>query len=42
MRILVIDVRGGNVGKQLITAIKNELPEAVVTAVGATVAEAVE
>ena len=34
MRILVIDAQGGGVGKQLITAIKAELPEARVTAVG--------
>lgn len=34
MRILVIDAQGGGVGKQLITAIKKELPEALVTAVG--------
>lgn len=34
MHILVIDAQGGGVGKQLITAIKKELPEAHVTAVG--------
>lgn len=34
MRILVIDAQGGGIGKQLIAAIKQELPEARVTAVG--------
>ena len=34
MRILVIDAQGGGIGKQLISAIKQELPEARITAVG--------
>lgn len=34
MRILVIDAQGGGIGKQLIAAIKQELPEAKITAVG--------
>lgn len=34
MRILVIDAQGGGIGKQLVAAIKQNLPEAVVTAVG--------
>ena len=34
MRILVIDAQGGGIGKQLISAIKQELPEAIITAVG--------
>ena len=40
MRILVIDAQGGGVGKQLIAAIKKELPEACVTAVGTNSAAA--
>ncbi len=40
MRILVIDAQGGGAGKQLIAAIKNELPEAKVTAVGTNSAAA--
>ena len=34
MRILVIDAQGGGVGKQLVAAIKQELPEAELIAVG--------
>jgi len=34
MRILVIDAQGGGIGKQLISAIKQELPETKITAVG--------
>lgn len=34
MRILVIDGQGGGIGKQMVSAIKNEIPDAVVTAVG--------
>ena len=34
MNILVIDAQGGGVGKQLIAAIKESLPQAHVTAVG--------
>ena len=34
MRILVIDAQGGGLGRQLVSAIKKELPESQVTAVG--------
>lgn len=34
MKILVIDGQGGGLGKQLVAAIKAELPEAELTAVG--------
>lgn len=34
MNILVIDAQGGGIGKQIVTAIKNSLSDAVVTAVG--------
>jgi hypothetical protein len=34
MRILIIDGQGGGIGKQMVSAIKSELPEAVVTVVG--------
>ncbi len=34
MKILVIDAQGGGIGRQLVAAIKQRLPEAVVTAVG--------
>ena len=34
MHILVIDSQGGGIGKQLITAIKQELPDAKIIAVG--------
>ena len=34
MNILVIDAQGGGIGKQLITAIKNNLSDVVITAVG--------
>ncbi len=34
MNILIIDAQGGGVGKQLVTAIKKELPDAYITAVG--------
>lgn len=34
MEILVIDAQGGGVGKQLVTAIKQNIPKACVTAVG--------
>jgi len=34
MRILVIDAQGGGIGKLLIAAIKREVPEARITAVG--------
>lgn len=35
MKILVIDAQGGGIGKQLVSAIKENVPDAVVTAVGA-------
>ena len=38
MNILVIDAQGGGVGKQLIAAIKRELPDCALTAVGTNVA----
>ncbi|NLW09050.1 MAG: DUF3842 family protein [Firmicutes bacterium] len=34
MKILVIDAQGGGIGKQLVAAIKQQIPDAVVTAVG--------
>ena len=34
MKILVIDAQGGGIGKQLVAAIKENIPDAVVTAVG--------
>ena len=34
MRILVIDAQGGGIGRQLIAAIKQELPACKITAVG--------
>ncbi len=34
MNILIIDAQGGGVGKQLVSAIKKELPEAAIMAVG--------
>lgn len=34
MTILVIDAQGGGVGKQLVTAIKQAIPNSLVTAVG--------
>ena len=34
MNILVIDAQGGGVGRQLVTAIKQSIPDATVTAVG--------
>ena len=38
MNILVIDAQGGGVGKQLVAAIKRELPDCALTAVGTNVA----
>lgn len=35
-RILIIDAQGGGIGKQLVAAVKQELPETDVTAVGAS------
>ena len=34
MKILVIDAQGGGIGKQVIAAVKRELPQAEITAVG--------
>lgn len=34
MNVLVIDAQGGGVGKQLVTAIRQAVPDAVITAVG--------
>ena len=34
MNILVIDAQGGGIGKQLISAMKENIPDAVITAVG--------
>ena len=34
MNILVIDAQGGGIGKQLVSAIKENIPSAVITAVG--------
>lgn len=38
MKILVIDGQGGGLGRQLITALKDRMPEASVTAVGTNAA----
>ncbi|MBQ9827604.1 MAG: DUF3842 family protein [Lachnospiraceae bacterium] len=38
MRILVMDAQGGGVGKQLVTAIKKDMPDSYVTAVGTNTA----
>ena len=38
MNILVIDAQGGGVGKQLVAAIKRELPDCALIAVGTNVA----
>lgn len=35
MNILVIDAQGGGIGKQLVSAIKENMPDTVVTVVGA-------
>lgn len=34
VQILIIDAQGGGLGKQLITAVKQAVPDAVITAVG--------
>lgn len=34
MKILIIDAQGGGIGRQLVSAVKKNLPDAVVTAVG--------
>lgn len=38
MNILVIDAQGGGIGKQLVNAIKTNIPTAVITAVGTNTA----
>lgn len=38
MNILVIDAQGGGIGKQLVLAIKQNIPSAYVTAVGTNIA----
>ena len=38
MKILVIDAQGGGIGRRLVSAIKQELPDAEITAVGTNVA----
>ena len=34
MKILIIDAQGGGIGKQVVTAIKQNIPKAIITAVG--------
>lgn len=34
MNILIIDAQGGGIGKQVITAVRQEIPDAFITAVG--------
>lgn len=34
LNVLVIDAQGGGLGKQIITAVKKEIPDTVITAVG--------
>ncbi len=34
MKILIIDAQGGGIGKQAVTAVKREMPQAEITAVG--------
>ena len=34
MKILVIDAQGGGIGKQVVAAVKKQLPELTITAVG--------
>ena len=38
MRVLIIDAQGGGIGRQLVGAVRRQLPDAVVTAVGANTA----
>ena len=38
MNIIVIDAQGGGIGRQLVSSIKESLPDAVVTAVGTNTA----
>lgn len=34
MKVLIIDAQGGGIGKQIVTAIKREMPQIEITAVG--------
>ena len=36
MHVLIIDAQGGGIGRQLVAAIRQTIPEAVITAVGTT------
>lgn len=38
MKILVIDAQGGGIGKQIVTAIRKNIPDASITAVGTNTA----
>ena len=38
MNILIIDAQGGGIGKQVVTAIKQNLPDTLITAVGTNTA----
>lgn len=38
MNILIIDAQGGGIGRQLVMAVKENLPDAVITAVGTNAA----
>ncbi len=38
MNILLIDAQGGGIGKQLVTAVRENMPDAVITAVGTNAA----
>lgn len=38
MRVLIIDGQGGGLGRQLVEAIKNRCPQAIITAVGTNTA----
>lgn len=38
MKILVIDAQGGGIGKQIVTAIRKNIPSAIITAVGTNTA----
>lgn len=34
MNIMIVDAQGGGIGRQLVTAIKDSIPDAVITAIG--------
>lgn len=38
MNILIIDAQGGGIGKRLVTAVRENMPDAVITAVGTNAA----